>query len=278
MSWHREEIYFPSGDLKLHGVIYLPEGEGRFPGVVMCHGMASDQRSMRPCAQQLARKGIAAFSIDLRGHGRSEGTMDGGIGQDVVSAYNFLKNHVNVDSERIGLAGHSLGALACLYAASAVNGAKALVLLSIPSDVGSIAEFWQPMRKEAERLGTSVLEFPKIGPLPYHGWLNQQISRAWMRFRKYRLCVDIDHDTKSWLSLNPLTNIDRLDNIPKLLIHSKGDKWLPFEKTVELYEKARQPKEIVLFEGGHHVTPLLPGRLRRKWIAWMASILKEKGD
>jgi alpha-beta hydrolase superfamily lysophospholipase len=121
MRWHTEEIYFPSGDMKLHGVIYLPQGVGRFPGVVMCHGMASDHRSMRPCAQQLARKGIATLALDLRGHGRSTGTLDGSIGQDVVAAYNTLKNHAKVDSERIGLVGHSMGALACLYAAAEVN-------------------------------------------------------------------------------------------------------------------------------------------------------------
>jgi alpha-beta hydrolase superfamily lysophospholipase len=276
MRWHTEKTYFPSGDLKLYGIIYLPKGEGRFPGVVMCHGMASDHRSMRPCAQQLARKGIATFALDLRGHGKSNGTLDGGIGQDVVAAYNILKNHAKVDSECIGLVGHSLGALACIYAVAAVNKVKAVVLLSIPSDIGSIAEFWRPMHEEAERLGTNVLEFPRIGPLPYAGWLNQHISMAWMIFRGYRLCVDIDHDTKSWLSLNPLVNIDRLDDIPKLFVHSKGDKWLPYEKTIALYEKAQQPKEMILSEGGHHTTPLLPGRLRNKWMAWLISAIKEK--
>ena len=278
MKWHTEHVYFHCGDIKLHGVVYLPEGTGRFPGVVMCHGMASDYRSMRPSAQQLARKGIASFAIDMRGHGMSEGTLDGGIGQDVVAAYNTFKNHASVDAERIGLAGHSLGALACLYAASAVNGAKALVLMSIPSDIGSMAEFWQPMRKQAERLGTSVLEFPRIGPLPYHGWLNQQVSRAWMIFRRYKMRMDIDHNTESWLSLLPLVNIEKIGDIPKLFIHSKGDKWLPYEKTIALYEKAQKPKDMVLSEGGYHVTPLLPGALRRKWISWTVSTLKGKGD
>lgn len=278
MRWYTEKIYFPSGDLKLYGIIYLPKGEGRFPGVVICHGMASDYRSVRPCAEQLARKGIATLALDLRGHGKSNGTLDGNIGQDVVAAYNVMKNHSKVDTECIGLVGHSMGALACLYAATAVNGAKAVVLLSIPADIESIAEFWSPMHKQAERIGSNVLEFPRIGPLPYAGWLNQQISMLWMRFRKYRLCIDTNHDTKSWDLLNPLENIERIGNIPKLLIHSKRDKWLPYEKTVALYEKAQQPKEMILFERGYHVTPLLPGRLRGKWMSWLISVLKEKGN
>ena len=276
MKWHSEKIYFPSGDLKLHGVIYLPRGEGRFPGVVMCHGMASDYRSMRPCAQQMARKGIVTLALDLRGHGKSSGTLDGGIGQDVAAAYAVLKNHPRVDAEHIGLVGHSLGALACLYAATAINGVRAMVLLSIPSDIGSIAEFWKPMHDKAQVLGTSILEFPRNGPLPYAGWLNQQISMLWMRFRKYRLCIDIDHDVKSWDEINPLENIEKVGNIPKLFVHSKGDKWLPYEKTIALYEKAQKPKEMILFERGFHVTPLLPGKLRGKWMEWIISIIKEK--
>jgi len=278
MRWHTEKTYFPSGDIKLHGVIYIPKGEGQFPGVVMCHGMASDHRSMRPCAQQLARRGIATLALDLRGHGKSNGTLDGNIGQDVVAAFNILKNHAKVDSQCVGLVGHSLGALASLYAATVVSKVQAVVLLSIPSDIGSIAEFWRPMHDQAERLGISVLAFPRIGPLPYAGWLNQQISRLWMLFRKYKLCIDVNHVTKSWDSLNPMENIEKIGNIPKLFIHSKGDQWLPYEKTIALYEEAQQPKEMILFERGYHVTPLLPGRLRRKWMAWLVSTLKEKGS
>jgi len=277
MRWNTQQIDFFSGDIRLHGVIYLPKSAGRTPGVVMCHGMASDHRSMRPCAQRLACQGIAALALDLRGHGKSEGTLDGGIGQDVAAAYDVLRNHEKVDNERIGLVGHSMGALACLYAATAVNGVKAVVLLSIPSDVGSIAEFWRPMYDQAERLGVSTLEFPRIGPLPYAGWLNQQISRLWMRFRKYRLSIDISR-TQYWDALNPLDSIAKIGSIPKLIMHSKGDKWLPYEKTLALYEKAQQPKEMILFNRGYHVTPLLPGRLRGKWMTWLIAILKEKGS
>jgi len=273
MNWHTEEVVFSSGDTQLHGVIYLPKGEGRFPGTVMCHGMASDYRSMRPCAQQLVRKGIAVLAIDLRGHGKSSGTLDGNIGKDVVAAYSILKNHEKIDGERIGLVGHSMGALACLYAATVVNGAKAIVLLSVPSEIGSIAEFWKPMHEKAEELGKSILEFPRIGPLPYAGWLNQQISRLWMCFRKYRLSININN-TQSWDFLDPLENIVKTGNIPKLIIHSKGDKWLPYEKTIALYEMAQQPKEMILFKHGYHVTPLLPGRLRGRWMAWLINILK----
>ena len=33
----QERVTFPSGELSLEGVCHLPEGEGPFPGVVVCH-------------------------------------------------------------------------------------------------------------------------------------------------------------------------------------------------------------------------------------------------
>jgi alpha/beta superfamily hydrolase len=33
----QQRITFPSGSLKLEGILYLPEGNGPFPGVVVCH-------------------------------------------------------------------------------------------------------------------------------------------------------------------------------------------------------------------------------------------------
>ena len=95
-----------------------------------------------------------------------------------------------------------------------------------------------------------------------------------MMYRGYSMRIDIGHDAESWRSLDPATNIDKTGRIPKLFMHCKGDKWLPFEKTAALYEKAHQPKEMVLLEGGFHVTPLLPGKPREKWISWLTSILE----
>ena len=104
MKWHTEAIDFPSGDLQLHGVLNIPNAEGPFPGAIMCHGMASDHRSMRPSAQQLVRRGVATFSIDMRGHGKSEGTFDGNIGRDVSAAFDVLNVNMFLHSRKLAVA------------------------------------------------------------------------------------------------------------------------------------------------------------------------------
>ena len=274
MRWHTETIYFPSGDLQLHGVLNIPNGEGPFPVAIMCHGMASDHRSMRPSAQQLVRRGVATFTIDMRGHGKSGGTFDGNIGRDAVAAVEFLKKRDRIDGKRIAIIGHSIGALASLYAASAAKDVRAVVLLSLPAEVDGLTLFWNQIRAEAERIGADILEVPRMGPLPYTGWFNQQVSLHWMRFRGYTVRISSKPDVNSWKSLDPLKNIEGLNSTPKLFVQCKGDRWLPFEKTLELYEKASQPKEFMHIDGGFHVSPLLPGNLRDRWMTWLTSALK----
>lgn len=274
MRWHTEKIGFPSGNLRLHGVFNIPNGKGPFPGALMCHGMASDHRSMRPSAQQLVRRGVATFTIDLRGHGKSEGTFDGNIGRDVSAALEIFKKHDMIDGGRIAVVGHSIGALASMYAASSAKDIRAVVLLSLPSEVEGLTIFWNSIRAKAERTGNDIIEFPRMGPLPYTGWFNRQISISWMRFRGYTMRINSKPDSDSWKLLDPTKSIEGLKSIQKLFVQCKGDKWLPFEKSITLYEKAGQPKELIQIDGGSHVSPLLPGKLRNRWITWLTDALR----
>jgi hypothetical protein len=45
-----EVVLFPSGDLRLHGVVYKPEGGGPFPAIVYNHGSAPGMLSSQAFA------------------------------------------------------------------------------------------------------------------------------------------------------------------------------------------------------------------------------------
>jgi len=274
MKWHVEKVNFSTDTVELYGEILIPNGEGPFPGVVLCHGMASDSRSMRPTAQRIVRHDIAALTFDFRGHGRSTGVLNNNIDQDAAAALNLLRQHVRIDPKRIALVGHSMGAIAALCAATTVKDIKALVFLSVPAEIDGFMEFWAPLRTKAKRTGIHIIEFPSSGPFPMLGWFNGLTSRLWMWLRNYRLRIKLEQKVDSWSNLNPLTNIQKIGNFPKLFVHCKGDKWVPYQKTLSLYDKAEQPKELILTDGGFHVSPLLPGKLRRQWINWLVSTLK----
>jgi uncharacterized protein len=69
----------------------------------------------------LARSGYIVYRIDYRGHDRSEGEARGaysdpGYTIDVMNAVAALQQHPLVDSQRIGMWGHSMGGYLTLRA------------------------------------------------------------------------------------------------------------------------------------------------------------------
>lgn len=83
-----EIVTFPSGDIKLHGVLYKPEGEGRFPAILYNHGSAPGMLSSQAFAAlgpKFARRGWVFFGPYRRGQGLS---ADAGpyIGDEIAAA------------------------------------------------------------------------------------------------------------------------------------------------------------------------------------------------
>ena len=274
MRWRSQSVDFATEVGNLHGELILPQGEEPFPGAVLCHGLGSDHRAMRPCAQQIARHGIATLSFDFRGHGRSEGTLDGNEARDVMAAVEFLRQHPEIDTRRIALVGHSLGAMAVINAAPEVEKLSALVCLSSPSEMGGRAEGFLPsLYRKAAEVGSFIFEYPRHGPLPGMGKLEGAISVLWMWLRGYRFYVDWKKSLDLWARVRLSAAFERLGAFPKLFVHCKGDRVISYQGVLELYRKVAPPKEFFLAERGFHTTPLLPGRLRRRWIAWLVSAL-----
>lgn len=142
MTAIKHDIIFPSGELALEGILHLPDGEGRFPGVVICHPHPQYGGNMynvivASLVQSLCDAGIAALRFHFRGVDMSEGSFDGGIGEieDAAEAMSFLSLHDNIDASRVGIAGYSFGAAVALAAAWRSDTPQALVSIACPSRV-----------------------------------------------------------------------------------------------------------------------------------------------
>ena len=83
----------------------------------------------------------------------------------------------------------------------------------------------------------------------------------------------LQNSLKHWGKLAPSIAVERLGAFPKLFVHCKGDGLASYQGALELFAKARPPKELLVSKGGFHALPLFPGRLRRRWIAWLVSVL-----
>jgi hypothetical protein len=118
-------VSLPCGELSLEGMLSLPQGEGLFPGVVVCHPhplMGGDMNNNVVVATSaaLTQASIACLRFNFRGVGRSEGKFAQGIGEreDIMAALSFLEGRSEVNAARLGLCGYSFGSAVALPVAA----------------------------------------------------------------------------------------------------------------------------------------------------------------
>jgi pimeloyl-ACP methyl ester carboxylesterase len=123
-----EEVTFETADgLALHGW-YIP-GENE-AAVMLLHGINGNRISMLGLAKGLAEAGYGVLLFDSRAHGDSEGDFvpfGGPETEDVKAAVSFLQARPDVDPERIGALGWSLGAQIAIMGAAMEPDVNAVV-------------------------------------------------------------------------------------------------------------------------------------------------------
>ncbi len=103
------------------------------PAVVVMHGWASAAGDLLPTAPAILAAGLPMLYLDARGHGRSDTAEFMSMprfAEDVEAAVGWLRRRPEIDPERIALVGHSVGAGACLLAASRDPRIAAVVSIS----------------------------------------------------------------------------------------------------------------------------------------------------
>jgi alpha-beta hydrolase superfamily lysophospholipase len=110
--------------------LWLPAGEV-LGGVVVLHGAGSCKESHHDYARALIAVGLAALLFDQRGHGSSEGPMDGRVLSDVSEMASVLRSECGSDLP-IALRGSSMGGCLAVLAAPLVD-ARAVVAIC-PAD------------------------------------------------------------------------------------------------------------------------------------------------
>jgi uncharacterized protein len=129
INYRQYDAWYRSDGLKIYGLLTVPDAQppaGGFPALVFLHGYIEPTfyRTTEFYAAHvdfLARNGYVVFKIDLRGHDRSEGRADGGYASpgytvDVLNAVSSLQRLAQVDPQKIGLWGHSMGGFLALRA------------------------------------------------------------------------------------------------------------------------------------------------------------------
>lgn len=122
-----EVVYQVKSDTSVHlaATLTLPEGKAPFPAVLIIGGSGQTSRNqpfynhqtLLVLSDYLTRRGFATLRFDDRGAGKStSGTKkhyeleESDYLADAAAGLEFLKAHPNINSDKIGIIGHSAGA------------------------------------------------------------------------------------------------------------------------------------------------------------------------
>lgn len=110
-------------NITLAGTLTFPKKKGQYPAVLLLTGSGPQNRDeelfghkpFRILADYLTRNGIVVLRVDDRGVAESTGNFENStienFSKDAISAFNYLKKMPQVDKRRVGIIGHSEGAL-----------------------------------------------------------------------------------------------------------------------------------------------------------------------
>ncbi len=109
------------------------------PAIILVHQFGSTRHDFDSFVPVLLDNGYNVLAYDIRGFGQSKnGTVESldDFPKDVVGAINYLKSQSNVDINKIGIIGASVGANVAYVASGSIPQIKVAVSLS-PSNTGS---------------------------------------------------------------------------------------------------------------------------------------------
>jgi pimeloyl-ACP methyl ester carboxylesterase len=132
----------PRAGIKLAGTLTRPQGDGRFPAVLLIAGSGPHARNeevfghkvFMVLADYLTRRGIVVLRSDKRGVGKSTGKYDqatsADFADDALAGVEYLKTRKEVDPHKIGLVGHSEGGIVAPMVAARSKDVVFIVLMA----------------------------------------------------------------------------------------------------------------------------------------------------
>jgi hypothetical protein len=263
----REKLTFLSDGLKLSGVLHVPDRrprDQRLPAFLVLHGFvgSKDDSHAELQATMLEEMGYAALRFDMRCCGESEGVR----GQvrcfdqvaDTKNALTFIAARPEIESQRIGVIGHSFGAAVAIYAAG-VDERIACAISSCGWGHGERKFRGQHPTPEAWARFTGLLQEGrrKKRETGESLWISRfdavPIPEALRRHLSPKALMEIPVETAQ--SMYDFRAEDVVGNIaprPLLLLHTANDSITPAEQSLRLFEKAGMPTELMLLTGTSH--------------------------
>jgi uncharacterized protein len=159
-------LHIPSHGVNINGLIYQPSGAGPHPTLVLCHGLPGNEKNL-DVAQAVRRAGWNAVTFNYRGSWGSPGKFRFAQNiEDAEAVLAYLRNPANagklgVDTQRIVIAGHSMGGWVVANVASRDRNLYAAILIC-PADMASEADM--PRDAQAKEMADNMEALAGVTP------------------------------------------------------------------------------------------------------------------
>jgi dipeptidyl aminopeptidase/acylaminoacyl peptidase len=238
-NYHRYVASYKSEGLKIYGLLTIPDGippAGGWPAIIFNHGFIPPgeyQTTERYVAYQdaFASRGYVTFKSDYRGHGKSGGVARGGYGSndytiDVLNATSSVKRLKDVNKNKIGMWGHSMGGFLTLRALVVDPSIKVAVIWGgVVADYNDLLYNWH-------RSPATAAEVPRSSTTWRKGLLGQ--------FGTPKENPDF------WNSLSANSYLKDVST-PIQLDHSTTDEEVPVQFSRDLYQHLKSLGKTVQF-------------------------------
>ena len=236
-------------DLDLAGMLFLPDGEGPFPAVVIIHGSGPSRRDHNwylTLSSYMQKNGVAVLLPDKRGCEKSQGDWYASsledLATDTLAAIDFMKSQDIVEVSRTGIIGLSQGGIIASIVASQSPDLDFAINMVGPS----VTMYEQLLHEENFTL-------QEMGVLP---GISNLISYA-STFVLYNITA------KDWYAtvgnFNPLPYWRKV-SIPVLVLHGSEDHNTPSAESKARFEALGKDNiRVIMYEGSGHGLEDPPG-------------------
>lgn len=249
-------VRFTTPDKKDMEGWFIPSIRGA-PAVFLCHGYRSNRAELLTMASTFQENGYHVFLFDFRGHGSSAFNLSTlGVKEtgDLLSAIEVITARPDVDPNRVGVWGVSLGAYVALSAAVSSPKIRTIAVDSPFESPNSFVEM-----ETTEALGVDNFAFRKLSML---GFVILNLPNLPGRNRLLERIVDLEGRDKLFITSEGATALE--SQTLNLFNHSPQPRELlrlKHSKTSILYDVDRKNYENIVVEFFKKHLPLRNSRL-----------------
>ncbi len=268
-----EKVNFYSEGIKLAGVLYFPDSDQGKPysGIVQGPGFLGlkDAKHYIMMFEKLCKAGYACLCFDYRGWGDSEGKQRGWVmpqwqAEDIRNAITYMQTREEIDPNRIATYGSGgTGGGNAVYVAAVDQRVKCVVCYL---GVSNGRDWLHSMRREYEWVDylKHLDEDRKQRVLTGSGQIvsaREEIMVQTPERKTTTIKKDVEGKIPNTMPLqcaeaileySPEDFVHKISPRGVLFLAVENDAVTPEEQSFRLYEKAGEPKKLVLFKQTTH--------------------------